>query len=121
MVLSLLNRNGVSGVALGLFVVATGIGYGLTVWTGSRIPLIVGLVAGLYLLLAIKIANPWEKVAVLRLGRYAGLRGPGVFHIIPVIDTLSRYVDQRVRVASVTAESTLTRDTVPVNVDAIVF
>jgi hypothetical protein len=121
MVLSLLNRNGVSGVALGLFLVATGIGYGLTVWTGNRIPLIVGLVAGLYLLLAIKIANPWEKVAVLRLGRYAGLRGPGIFHIIPVIDTLSRYVDQRVRVASVTAESTLTRDTVPVNVDAIVF
>src|ERR1019366_923853 len=50
-----------------------------------------------------------------------GLRGPGLFHLIPVVDTLSRYVDQRVRVVNVTAESTLTRDTVPVNVDAIVF
>jgi regulator of protease activity HflC (stomatin/prohibitin superfamily) len=50
-----------------------------------------------------------------------GLRGPGLFHIVPVIETLSPFVDQRVRVASVTAESTLTRDTVPVNVDAIVF
>ena len=66
-------------------------------------------------------ADQWEKVAVLRLGRYIGLRGPGVFHIIPLVDTLSRYVDQRVRVANVSAESTLTRDTVPVNVDAIVF
>jgi regulator of protease activity HflC (stomatin/prohibitin superfamily) len=108
-------------VALGLFFALAALGYGVTVRTGSQIPLIIGLLAGLYCLFAIKIANPWEKVAVLRLGRYAGLRGPGLFHVIPVIDTLSRYVDQRVRVASVTAESTLTRDTVPVNVDAIVF
>jgi regulator of protease activity HflC (stomatin/prohibitin superfamily) len=57
----------------------------------------------------------------LRLGKYVGLRGPGLFTIIPVIETLSPYVDQRVRVASVSVESTLTRDTVPVNVDAIVF
>jgi regulator of protease activity HflC (stomatin/prohibitin superfamily) len=57
----------------------------------------------------------------LRLGKFVGLRGPGLFHIVPVLETLSPFVDQRVRVASVTAESTLTRDTVPVNVDAIVF
>jgi regulator of protease activity HflC (stomatin/prohibitin superfamily) len=55
------------------------------------------------------------------LGRYVGLRGPGIFFIVPFIDRLSTYVDQRVRVATVTAESTLTRDTVPVNVDAIIF
>src|SRR3954470_3470420 len=118
---SLVIRNGVSGVALGLFVISTGIGFGLATWMDNRVPLFVGLLVGVYLRLAIKIANPWEKVAVLRLGRYAGLRGPGVFHVIPIVDTLSRYVDQRVRVANVTAESTLTRDTVPVNVDAIVF
>ena len=63
-----------------------------------------------YLLLAIKVADQWEKVAVLRLGRYIGLRGPGRFLIVPIADRLSRRVDQRVRVASVTAESTLTRD-----------
>ena len=63
----------------------------------------------------------WEKVALLRFGRYIGLRGPGLFTIVPVVDSLSRYVDQRVRVSKVTAESALTRDTVPVNVDAIVF
>jgi regulator of protease activity HflC (stomatin/prohibitin superfamily) len=83
-------------------------------------PLIIALI-GLYLLFAIQVADQWEKVAVLRLGRYKGLRGPGIFHMIPVIDSLSRFVDQRVRVSVVTAESTLTRDTVPVNVDAIVF
>jgi regulator of protease activity HflC (stomatin/prohibitin superfamily) len=57
----------------------------------------------------------------LRLGRYIGLRGPGIFFIIPVIDSISQYVDQRVRVTDVKAESALTRDTVPVNVDAIIF
>lgn len=111
----------VSGVARALFVVSALAGFGLWQALGSRVPFYVGLLVGAYLLFAIKVADQWEKVAVLRLGRYIGLRGPGMFHIIPIVDTLSRYVDQRVRVANVTAESTLTRDTVPVNVDAIVF
>jgi regulator of protease activity HflC (stomatin/prohibitin superfamily) len=83
--------------------------------------MLAGVAVGLYFLFAIKVVRQWEKVAVLRLGRFVGLRGPGLCHIIPVIDTLSPYVDQRIRVTNVTAESTLTRDTVPVNVDAIVF
>src|SRR5207249_5537419 len=91
----------------------------VTVHQPARI--MVGALLGLYLLFAIKVVQQWEKVALLRLGRYVGLRGPGIFHIIPVVETLSSFVDQRIRVASVTAESTLTRDTVPVNVDAIVF
>jgi regulator of protease activity HflC (stomatin/prohibitin superfamily) len=106
---------------VGLFAVSVAAGFGLTAAIGNRAPLVVGLLIGVYLLFSIKIADQWEKVAVLRLGRYIGLRGPGLFHVIPIVDSLSRYVDQRVRVASVTAESTLTRDTVPVNVDAIVF
>jgi regulator of protease activity HflC (stomatin/prohibitin superfamily) len=84
-------------------------------------PALTGVVVGLYFFFAIKVVDQWEKIAVLRLGRYIGLRGPGVVFIIPIVDTLSAYVDQRVRVSSVSAESTLTRDTVPVNVDAIVF
>jgi len=84
-------------------------------------PFIVGAVIGLYGLLAIKVVQQWERVAVLRFGRYVGLRGPGMFWIVPVLDTLTAYVDQRTRVTSVSAESTLTRDTVPTNVDAIVF
>jgi regulator of protease activity HflC (stomatin/prohibitin superfamily) len=79
------------------------------------------LLAGLYLLYSIRVADQWERVAVLRFGKYRGLAGPGLFHMIPIVDVAARYVDQRVRVASVSAESTLTRDTVPVNVDAIVF
>ena len=80
-----------------------------------------GAVVGVYFLFAIKVVDQWEKVAVLRFGKFRGLRGPGMFMMIPVIDTLSKYVDQRVRVTTVSAESTLTRDTVPVNVDAIIF
>jgi regulator of protease activity HflC (stomatin/prohibitin superfamily) len=114
-------QNHVSGVAMALFAISVTIGLGLAVLTGRREPSVGGLLIGLYFLFSIKVADQWEKVAVLRLGRYVGLRGPGWFHVIPIVDTLSRYVDQRIRVASVTAESTLTRDTVPVNVDAIVF
>ncbi len=82
---------------------------------------IAGSLVGLYLLFAIKVVRQWEKAIKLRFGRYIGLLGPGVFLIVPVIETLSQIVDQRVRVANVSAETTLTRDTVPVNVDAIVF
>ena len=111
----------VSGVGLALCVGAVAVGAAAAALIEHPWPALAGVTAGLYLLFAIKVANQWEKVAVLRLGRYVGLRGPGMFHIIPIVDTLSRFVDQRVRVADVTAESTLTRDTVPVNVDAIVF
>ncbi len=87
----------------------------------NPVPFFTGVVLGFYGLLSIKVVRQWEKVAVLRLGKYIGLRGPGMFWIIPVIDTLTPYVDQRIRATSVSAESTLTRDTVPTSVDAIVF
>jgi regulator of protease activity HflC (stomatin/prohibitin superfamily) len=110
-----------SGVGLAAFFLSMAAGAAATVAFGKPAAAIVGVLVGAYLLFALRVADQWEKVAVLRLGRFIGLRGPGLFHIIPVVDSLSGYVDQRVRVASVTAESTLTRDTVPVNVDAIVF
>ncbi len=109
---------------------AVGVGVILVLMAGGLIaakamnqPLyaLAGALAGLYFLFAIKVVDQWEKVALLRFGRYRGLRGPGVFLIVPVVDVLSRYVDQRVRVTTVSAESALTRDTVPVNVDAIIF
>jgi regulator of protease activity HflC (stomatin/prohibitin superfamily) len=111
----------VSGIGALCALAAVGTGLILMVATGHAAPAILGIVAGIYLLFSLKVADQWEKVAVLRLGRYQGLRGPGPFHIIPVIDRLSSFVDQRIRVTDVTAESALTRDTVPVNVDAIVF
>jgi regulator of protease activity HflC (stomatin/prohibitin superfamily) len=111
----------ISGAAVAVFMVCLGVGGALTLFLNNRAPLIAGVLIGLYFLFALKIADQWEKIAVLRLGRYVGLRGPGMFLMVPIVDRLSRRVDQRVRVTSVTAESTLTRDTVPVNVDAIVF
>src|SRR6266436_4300014 len=111
----------IHGVAVTAFVLSIVVGALLSRTIHHPAPIVGGALLGLYLLYAIKVVQQWERVALLRLGRYVGLRGPGIFHIIPVVETLSPYVDQRVRVASVTAESTLTRDTVPVNVDAIVF
>ena len=116
-----IGQAGMSGVGLALLVALAGAGGIAAVVFSSPWPLAVGLVLGFYALFAIRVADQWEKIAVLRFGRYLGLRGPGLFHMIPVIDTVSLAVDQRVRVANVSAESTLTRDTVPVNVDAIVF
>jgi regulator of protease activity HflC (stomatin/prohibitin superfamily) len=104
-----------------LFVLSLAAGAFTTTVTHLQAPAIGATLVGLYFLFAIRVADQWEKVAVLRFGRFTGLRGPGIFHMIPIIDRLSRYVDQRVRVTNVSAESTLTRDTVPVNVDAIVF
>ena len=114
-------QRGTSGVGVALFVASIAIGFAITAAAQSPAGVIAGALVGVYLVFAIKVADQWEKVAVLRFGRYIGLRGPGIFHIIPIVDQLSRVVDQRVRVANVSAESTLTRDTVPVNVDAIVF
>ena len=82
---------------------------------------IVGLLLGLLFAQSPKIARQWERAVVLRLGRYVGLRGPGLFWIIPFVDTVPAWVDQRVITTSFAAEETLTSDTVPVNVDAVLF
>jgi regulator of protease activity HflC (stomatin/prohibitin superfamily) len=111
----------VNGVAIGAAVVCVAAGAISTLATQHSAYAIAGILAGLYLLNAIKVVRQWEKAVKLRFGRYVVLRGPGIFLIVPIVETLSSFVDQRVRVASVTAESTLTRDTVPVNVDAVVF
>ena len=70
---------------------------------------------------SIHIADQWERAVVLRMGKYSGLKGPGLFMTIPIIDRVSTYIDQRVRVSAFKAEQTLTKDTVPVNVDTVVY
>ncbi|HKP83936.1 MAG TPA: slipin family protein, partial [Pyrinomonadaceae bacterium] len=95
---------------------------GLASWlTFNPAGIVVGLVLGFLLAQAPKIARQWERAVVLRLGRYVGLRGPGLFWIIPFVDSISAWVDQRVITTSFAAEETLTSDTVPVNVDAVLF
>jgi regulator of protease activity HflC (stomatin/prohibitin superfamily) len=78
-------------------------------------------IVGTFFLFAIKVAQQWEKVIVLRLGKFHGLRGPGLFWIIPVVDSTPSWIDHRVMVTPFNAEKTLTKDTVPVDVDAVLF
>jgi regulator of protease activity HflC (stomatin/prohibitin superfamily) len=82
---------------------------------------IVGVLLGLLLAQSPKIARQWERAVVLRLGKFVGLRGPGLFWIVPFVDQISTWIDQRVITTAFAAEETLTSDTVPVNVDAVLF
>jgi len=83
--------------------------------------MLVTLLVGFYVLFSLKVAKQWEKAVVLRFGKFAGLRGPGMFWIIPIIDAATAWIDHRVIVTSFSAEKTLTKDTVPVDVDAVLF
>jgi regulator of protease activity HflC (stomatin/prohibitin superfamily) len=79
------------------------------------------IILSVLLAASVHIADQWEKAVLLRMGKYKGLKGPGLFFIIPVIDKVDKYIDQRIRVTDFKAEQTLTKDTVPVNVDAVVY
>lgn len=79
------------------------------------------IIAGTLLSMSVRVAAEWEKAVVLRLGKYKGLKGPGHFWLIPFIDTVAYWIDQRIVATPFLAEQTLTKDTVPVNVDAILF
>jgi regulator of protease activity HflC (stomatin/prohibitin superfamily) len=96
---------------------------GLVGWnaTGNPVPLIVMALIGLAAMPSPRIAQQWERAVVLRFGRFIGLRGPGLFWIVPFMDRVSSWIDQRTITTSFAAEQTLTADTVPVNVDAVLF
>jgi regulator of protease activity HflC (stomatin/prohibitin superfamily) len=81
----------------------------------------IGMVLSLLIAFSIQIADQWEKAVVLRLGKYSGLKGPGIFVIVPIIDQVINYIDQRIRVTDFRAEQALTKDTVPVNVIAVLY
>jgi len=110
--------NVVSVVVLLLLLVAGFVSFAVT---RNPFGLVAGTILGLLLAVAPKIANQWERAVLLRLGKYRGLRGPGLFWIIPFIDTIAAWIDQRVITTNFAAEETLTSDTVPVNVDAVLF
>jgi len=92
-----------------------------TLLTFNPAGLIVGVLLGLLLAQSPKIARQWERAVVLRVGKFTGLRGPGLFWIVPFVDNISSWIDQRVITTAFAAEETLTSDTVPVNVDAVLF
>lgn len=117
--------NGVAGTLAGIiFTVAI---VGAALMDGKVSDGMIGLfvtvlcLIGFLLMFSLKIARQWEKVVVLRLGRYSGLRGPGLFWILPLIDVTPVWIDHRVMVTPFNAEKTLTKDTVPVDVDAVLF
>jgi len=103
------------------FLAPVGFGILSSLITLKPFGVIIGVLLGLLLAQSPKIARQWERAVVLRLGKFVGLRGPGLFWIIPFVDTVSTWIDQRVITTGFAAEETLTMDTVPVNVDAVLF
>ena len=108
-------------VSVLVFIVIAGIGIVLTAATGSPTWVAGAAVIGVIAALSPRVAQQWERAVVLRLGRFVGLRGPGLFWIVPFIDVVARSIDQRMITTAFAAEQTLTMDTVPVNVDAVLF
>ncbi len=113
---------GINPIAVTVFLVLLSV-VGILYYTKTiqALPAIAGVVLAWLVASAFKIADQWEKGVVLRMGKYNGLKGPGLFLIIPVVDRVDKYIDQRIRVTDFNAEKTLTKDTVPVNVDAVVY
>ncbi len=111
----------VNVIAFLLLVLPIAAGLWGTIATETPWPILAGVLVGFTLMQSPKVAKQWERGIVLRLGRYVGLRGPGLFWIVPFVDSVTKWIDQRVITTSFAAEETLTSDTVPVNVDAVLF
>ncbi len=118
---SAVNQVHVNVLAVAILMGSIAVGALGAIRTGNPAVLIAMALAGLVLMQAPRVAKQWERAVVLRLGRYIGLRGPGLFWIVPFVDTVSSWIDQRTITTSFAAEQTLTSDTVPVNVDAVLF
>src|SRR5262245_9702641 len=109
-----------------VLIVAAGIAVAFGVYgdfsrTGAVVVVVVAFVIAAIVARAVRVASAWDRAVVLRLGKFRALRGPGVFGIIPIIDTIPYWIDIRVITSSFKAEKTLTRDTEPVAVDAVLF
>ena len=104
-----------------LLIAGIGLGCGVGVFWNRPWAIVVGWILGWVAAMSPQVAQQWERAVVLRLGNYTGLRGPGLFWIIPGIDKVTSWIDQRIITTSFAAEQTLTADTVPVNVDAVLF
>jgi len=108
-------------VAIAMMIASIAIGGVVAASVGNPIPVVIAALVGFVLMQSPKIAQQWERGVVLRLGRFVGLRGPGLFWIAPFVDSVATWIDQRTITTTFAAEQTLTSDTVPVNVDAVLF
>ncbi len=108
-------------VSVFAFAVPMVIGLAATIALNNPLPVVAGIAIGFVAAQSPRISRQWERAIVLRLGKYIGLRGPGLFWIVPFVDSVQVYIDQRVMTTGFAAEQTLTADTVPVNVDAVLF
>ena len=108
-------------IAILILLACAAVGVLVSAWLMSPFPVIAMVPLGIVLMQAPRVAQQWERAVVLRLGRYSGLRGPGLFWIVPFIDRVPAWIDQRTVTTTFAAEQTLTLDTVPVNVDAVLF
>ena len=108
-------------VAIAMFLLPFALGVAWSIAIAHPAPAIALALVGLVAMQAPRVAQQWERAIVLRLGRYVGMRGPGIFWLVPFIETVSTWIDQRTITTTFAAEQTLTSDTVPVNVDAVLF
>jgi regulator of protease activity HflC (stomatin/prohibitin superfamily) len=108
-------------VSVIVFLVIAGTSLVLTTMSASPVWVAIGVPLGVMAAMAPRVARQWERAVVLRLGRFIGLRGPGLFWVVPFVDAVTRTIDQRMITTGFAAEQTLTSDTVPVNVDAVLF
>ncbi len=122
MSLSIETKTGVNSIAVTVFTILIGADIALFVLKAiGPVTAAAGFVLATFLAAMVRVADQWERAVVLRMGKYRGLKGPGPFLLIPILDRVVNYIDQRVRVTDFSAEETLTKDTVPVNVDAVVY
>jgi len=120
----------VNSVSLAMFFIIEAIVIGVGIYMGEELDvgdtwvavfIVAGSLVATYILFSLKIADQWEKAVVLRFGKFSGLKGPGRFWIVPIVNAIPRWIDHRVMVTPFNAEKTLTKDTVPVDVDAVLF
>ncbi|MBI4055541.1 MAG: slipin family protein [Elusimicrobia bacterium] len=112
---------GIHPLTLSLFVALAAIGGATGFRSANPLMALAGVLLGLFMVLALRVARQWQRAVVLRLGKFHGLKGPGLFGIFPFLDTVPYWIDMRVITTPFTAEQTLTKDSVPVDVDAVLF
>jgi regulator of protease activity HflC (stomatin/prohibitin superfamily) len=111
---------GPNPISTAIFLVLAGLG-AAAIATFNVIPGVILIVLAVIVFAALKMARQWEKAVILRAGKFTAVKGPGLFGIIPILDNIAAWVDTRIRTTQFVAEQTLTKDTVPVDVDAIIF